>query len=79
MTPSSVVPTSGSDRNGERSCGVVIEPTFRVEMFPAGWGRWHYLILWQDGIVARSTQAVWRYGAALAVAHRHAQQARECG
>jgi len=54
----------------------VADPTFSVQFFPAGFGRWHFCIVWSDGITARTHVPVWGYGCAVKRAHNVAQEAR---
>lgn len=52
------------------------KPTFKVEMFPGWWWRWNFIVVWSNGIYARSTKSSWGYGRTYARACVYAQEAR---
>jgi hypothetical protein len=52
------------------------KPTYKIDLYSAGFGRWHYSVLWSDGAFARSTRPIWRYWCALVEAGKYAQEAR---
>lgn len=33
-----------------------------IELFPAGFWRWHFCIVWNDGVLMRSTKPSFGYG-----------------
>ena len=48
----------------------------QVVMFPARLWRWHFCVIWSDGVVMSSTKPSWGHGRTYARAHLVAQEAR---
>ena len=47
-----------------------------IELFPTWWWRWHFVVVWQDGLMMRTTKATFGYLRTRNRAYNIAQEAR---
>ena len=47
-----------------------------IELFPAGFWRWHFCVVWNDGVLMRSTKPSFGFGRTRMRAGKIAQEAR---